>query len=47
MNWHEVIDERNYEMHQVIAGILREDSTKLHLVEAWIEKFVKIGRAHV
>ncbi len=40
MNWHEVIDERNYEMHQVIAGILRADPDKLELAVAWIERFL-------
>ena len=40
MNWHEIIDQRNYEMDQVIAEILREDPTKLNLVVAWIEKFL-------
>ena len=38
MNWHEVIDERSYEMDQVIAGILRQDPGKLQLVLAWIDK---------
>jgi hypothetical protein len=40
MNWHEVIDERSYEMHQVVARILRADPSKLELVVAWIEKFL-------
>ncbi|MGH7970974.1 MAG: hypothetical protein ACREIC_19815 [Limisphaerales bacterium] len=40
MNWHEVIDERNYEMHQVIAEILRTEPAKLDLAVAWIEKFI-------
>jgi hypothetical protein len=31
MNCHEVIDERNYEMHQVMADILRQDAAKLAL----------------
>jgi hypothetical protein len=34
------MDERNYEMHQVIAGILRTDPAKLQLVVSWIEKFL-------
>ena len=38
MNWHEVIDERNYEMDQVIAGILRQDPGKLQLALDWIEE---------
>jgi hypothetical protein len=40
MNWHEIIDERNYEMDQVIADVLRRDPTKLHCAVAWIEKFL-------
>ena len=40
MNWHAVIDERNYEMHQVIADILRHDPAKLELVVEWIERFL-------
>jgi hypothetical protein len=40
VNWHEIIDERNYEMDQVIAGVLREDPAKLKVVVAWIEKFL-------
>jgi hypothetical protein len=38
MNWHEVIDERSYEMHQVIAEILRRTPEKLQLVTAWIHR---------
>ena len=40
MNWHEVIDERSYEMHQVVADVLRRDPSKLELVVAWIERFL-------
>jgi hypothetical protein len=40
MNWHEVIDERSYEMHQVIVAILQSDPTKLNAVVAWIQKFL-------
>jgi hypothetical protein len=40
MNWHEVIDERNYEMHQVIADLLRAEPSKLELAVAWMEKFL-------
>ena len=32
VNWHQVIDDRNYEMDQVIASVLRQDPTKLDLV---------------
>jgi uncharacterized protein with ATP-grasp and redox domains len=37
VNWHEVIDERNYAMDQVVAEVLRRDSTKLKLVVDWIK----------
>ena len=40
MNWHEVIDERNYEMDQVIADILRQDPSKLDLAVQWMDKFL-------
>jgi hypothetical protein len=40
MGWHALIDERNYEMHQVIADLLREDPAKLDLALAWMEKFL-------
>jgi hypothetical protein len=38
MNWHQVIDERNYEMDRVIAGILRDNPAKLEMAVAWIEE---------
>lgn len=38
MNWHEVIDERSYEMHQVVADVLRRDPEKLRLVRNWIHE---------
>ncbi len=37
MNWHEVINERSYEMHQVIADILRQSPGVLARVSRWIE----------
>ena len=40
MSWHEVIDERSYEMHRVIADILRQDPAKLDLAVAWIERWL-------
>lgn len=40
MNWHEVIDERSYEMDQVVADVLRREPAKLDLVVAWIERFL-------
>lgn len=38
MNWHQVIDERSYEMDQVIADILRQSPEKLALVRDWISR---------
>jgi hypothetical protein len=40
MSWHEAIDERSYEMHRVIAGILRQDPAKLELAVGWIERLL-------
>ncbi len=44
MNWHQVIDERSYEMDQVIADILRRSPEKLSLVTAWIDEKVSDPR---
>jgi len=38
VNWHQVIEERSYEMHQVVADVLRREPGKLDLVIAWIER---------
>jgi len=38
VNWHQLIEERSYEMHQVVADVLRRDPTKLDLVVDWIEE---------
>ncbi len=38
MNWHQVIEERSYEMDQVVAGVLRCEPGKLDLVVTWIEQ---------
>ena len=38
VNWHEVIDERNYEMDQVVADVLRREPEKLNQVVRWIEQ---------
>lgn len=38
VNWHQVIDERSYEMHQVVANVLRRDPSKLVLVVNWINQ---------
>ena len=40
MNWHQVIDERNYEMDQVIVEILRADPARLDVNVEWIDKFL-------
>jgi hypothetical protein len=40
VNWHQIIDERNYTMHQVIADVLRRDPAKLDLAVAWINRFL-------
>ncbi len=37
VNWHEVIDERSYELHQVVARELRREPAKLQAVVQWIE----------
>ena len=31
MNWHQLIEERSYEMQQVVADELRRDPAKTHL----------------
>ena len=36
VNWHQVIDERSYEMHRVIASILRRNPSELQKVVEWI-----------
>jgi len=41
VNWHQLIDERSYEMDQVIAEILRREPEKLNLAVGWIEQ--KLG----
>ena len=38
MNWHQVIEERSYELHQVVADVLRREPAKLQLVVAWIDQ---------
>ncbi len=40
MSWHEVIDERSYDMHQVIVDILRRNPAQLSVALAWIEKLL-------
>ena len=38
MNWHQLIEERSYEMDQVVAEVLRRDPAKLARVIGWIEE---------
>jgi hypothetical protein len=38
MNWHQLIEERSYEMHQVIAAALHRDPSELVQVVDWIEQ---------
>lgn len=40
MNWHQIIDERSYEMHQVIADVLRRSPGQLVLVKTWIDRML-------
>jgi hypothetical protein len=37
VNWHQLSEERSYEMDQVVAEVLRRDPQKLDLVVRWIE----------
>jgi hypothetical protein len=37
VNWHQLIDERAFEMDQVVTEVLRRDPAKLELVRKWIE----------
>ena len=37
MNWHQLIEERGYEMDQVVAEVLRGDPAKLDQVVNWIK----------
>lgn len=43
VNWHQVIDERNFEMDQVIVRSLRRDPTQLSRVELWIQERLSDG----
>ena len=38
MNWHQLIEERDYEMDQVVAEALRREPSKLDRVVGWIEE---------
>jgi len=38
VNWHQVIEERNHEMDEAVASVLRQDPSKLDKVVAWIER---------
>jgi hypothetical protein len=37
VNWHQLIEERGYEMDQVVAEVLRGDPAKLDQVVNWIK----------
>jgi hypothetical protein len=37
VNWHQRIEERSYEMDQVVAEVLRDDPSKLDQVVNWIK----------
>jgi len=37
VNWHQLIEERSYEMDQVVADALRHDPAKLDQVVDWIQ----------
>lgn len=41
MNWHQLIDQRSLEMHQVIAGILKRSPERLAEVRAWIDRMLE------
>jgi hypothetical protein len=41
MNWHQLIDQRSFEMHQVIAAILRRSPERLDQVSAWIDRMMR------
>jgi hypothetical protein len=38
MNWHQLIEQRSYELHLVIAAVLRRDPSNLTRVVDWIEQ---------
>ena len=38
VNWHEIIEERSFEMDQVVSDVLRRDPAKLDRVVDWIER---------
>lgn len=38
VNWHQIIDERSYEMHQVISEVLQREPGALNRVVLWIEQ---------
>jgi len=40
MSWHDIIEERSFELHQVIAEILRNDPSGLEVALAWIERML-------
>jgi len=38
VNWHQLIEERGYEMDPVVVEVLRRDPAKLDRVVGWIEE---------
>jgi hypothetical protein len=38
VNWHQIIDDRNFEMDQVIVSLLRREPAQLARVERWIDE---------
>jgi hypothetical protein len=37
VNWHEIIEQRSYDLHQVVASVLVKDPAQLERVVAWIK----------
>jgi hypothetical protein len=37
VNWHEIMEQRSYDLHQVVASVLVKDPTKLERVVEWIK----------
>ena len=37
VNWHEIIEQRSYDLHQVVASVLAKDPTQLERVVEWIK----------
>jgi hypothetical protein len=37
VNWHEIIEQRSYDLHQVVASVLMKDQAQLERVVEWIK----------